>query len=156
MANALVALRAPFGTAGRAITALKKFETIDVGLEEEENYVGYKTDPSYNTKVIKGGKKYLTGKGVTEPRTYYMSFGLPMLSANQKGKAKVSTETTFGMPTIKPPSGKKRVISDNRTPFSSMFGMPTIKEPSRKKRVTSDNPTPFSSAMGWRTLSERD
>ena len=157
--NALVAVRAPFGMAGTAVTALKKFKPIDVGLESEELHIEAKTDPEISSSIIKGNKKFLTGKGVTERGMRFTPFGFPMLSSNQKGRASVDTSTVsakFGMSTIKQPSGKKNVSTGNPTPFSSLFGMKTIIQPKQRKSISRDNPTPFSSALGWPTIIEND
>ena len=150
-------MRAPFGTAGRAITTFRKFDTVDVGLAQEDTYIGYKTDPSYQTSVIKGGKRFLTGKGVTEPGTYFSPFGMPLLTKRQQGKAKVDTSTIsakFGMKLIKQPKAKKSLLTDNPTPFSRLFGMKLIKQPRNRSKPLIDNPTPFSSALGWPTLAD--
>ncbi len=153
--NTLVAIRAPFGTTGRALTALKKFDAIDVGLESQEAHISAQDDPEMQSSIIKGNKKFLTGKGVTESR-YISPFGFPLLSKNQRGKAKVDTKpvlsSKLGWRTTKPPKAGKRVLSDNPTPLSSMIGMSLIKKPRLRNSVMSDNPTPFSSALGWPTI----
>ncbi len=157
--NALVSVRAPFGQAGRAITALKKFDTIDVGLENEDVHIEAKDDPAYaNDSIIKGNKKFLTSDGATESGAHYMTLG-GLLSSNQRGKAKVDTSTIsskFGMKLIKQPKAKKNLLTDNPTPFSSLFGMKLIKKSRDGKKPLIDNPTPFSSALGWPVLADRD
>jgi hypothetical protein len=159
--NALVAVRAPFGMAGAAVTALKKFKPIDVGLESEESHISAVTDPEMSSSIIKGNKKFLTGKGVTESGMRFTPFGFPMLSKRQKGRASVDTSTIsakFGMPLIKQPPRKKSLTRNNPTPFSSLFGMKTIKQrrSSGGNSVISDNPTPLSSALGWPTIADKE
>ncbi len=156
--NTLVAVRAPFGTAGRAMTALKKFEAIDVGLASQEAHISAQDNPEMQSSIIKGNKKFLTGKGVTESR-YMSPFGFPLLSKNQRGRAKVDSSTIsskFGWRTTKPPKEGKRVLSDNPTPFSSLLGMKLIKKPRLRTSVMRDNPTPFSSALGLSTLTKSE
>jgi len=156
--NALVTVRAPFGRAGSAITTLKKFRPIDVGIDHEDTYIGYKTDPTYQTSVIKGGKKFLTGKGVTESGTYFSPFGTTLLSKTQRGKAKVDTSTIsakFGWKLIKQPKAKKTLLTNNPTPLSRLLGIKLVKKPRDGSKPLVDDPTPLSSALGWPTLTER-
>lgn len=156
--NALVSVRAPFGKAGSAITALKKFDAIDVGLENEDVHIEAKDDPQYATdSIIRGNRKFLTGDGALESGRHFMSFG-GLLSKSQRGKAKVDTSTIsakFGMKLIKQPKSKKNLLTNNPTPFSSLFGMKLIKESRDRRKPLVDNPTPFSSALGLPVLTDR-
>jgi len=153
--NAVVALRAPFGMAGSAISTLDRFDPLDEDIDiEQETHISAETDPDLAVpSIIKGNKKFLTHEGAVGTSTGFSEmFGLPLLTRRQGGKADVDTSTIsqkFGLKLLSPKQGGKARVGTST--ISERLGLKLIKKPSAGKSLI-DDPTPFSSALGWPTI----
>lgn len=150
--NGVVALRAPFGKAGDAISTLDRFDPIEVDIEQE-THISAVTSPENALSVIPGNKKFLTAEDAVGSGTGFSeSLGMPLLSSRQRGKAKVDTSTMserFGFKLLSRKQGGKAKV-DTST-ISEKLGLKLIKKPRDGKSIVR-NPTPLSSALGWPTI----
>jgi len=150
--NALIAVRAPFGMAGDAMSALRPFDAIEVDVEQEQ-HISYKTNPEDALSIIPGNKKFLTDRSSVGTGTGFSDmFGWSLLTDRQRGKASVETETIskkLGMPLLTNRQRGKAGVDTSTV--SEKIGLATIKKPRGGKSIIR-NPTPFSSALGWPTI----
>ncbi|GEM_PF-3343080 len=155
--NALVAVRAPFGRAGSAMTVFDRFDPIEVDVAEE-THIRAETDPRYAKSIIPGNKKFLTMESAVGSGTGFSdTFGMRLLSRNQRGKASVDTSTIsskFGMRMLS--SNQRGKAKVGTSTISEKMGLKLVKQPSAKKSIIRNNPTPFSSALGLPTLTDLD
>ena len=150
--KALVAVRAPFGMAGDAMSALKGFDAIEVDVEQEQ-HISYKTNPEDALSIIPGNKKFLTDRSSVGTGTGFSEmFGWSLLTDRQRGKASVETETIskkLGIPLLANRQWGKAGVDTSTV--SEKIGLATIKKPRGGKSIIR-KPTPFSSALGWPTI----
>jgi len=150
--NGVVALRAPFGRAGDAISTLDRFDPVEVDIEQE-THISAVTAPENALSIIPGNRKFLTSEDAVGSGTGFSeSLGMPLLSSRQRGKAKVDTSTIskkFGFTLLSRKQGGKAKV-DTST-ISEKLGLKLIKKPRGGKSIVR-NPTPFSSALGWPTI----
>jgi len=150
--SGVVALRAPFGKAGDAISTLDRFDPVDVDIEQEA-HISAAPAPEYSKSIIPGNKKFLTMDGAVGSGTGFSeSIGMPLLSSRQRGKAKVDTSTIsqrFGFKLLSRKQGGKAKV-DTST-ISEKLGLKLVKKP-REGTSVINNPTPFSSMLGWPTI----
>jgi len=148
----LLAFRAPFGMAGKAVTTLRKTDSVDIGIERSETHVGYELSDNGELSIIPGNRKFLTSERAVKNATSRVT-PAPYLTDRQRGKAKVGSWTVTGdrSKLIKQPKRRNNLLR-NPTPFSSLLGLKTIIEPKQRDAALTDNPTPFSSFFGWPTI----
>jgi len=148
--NSLLMLRAPFGSVGTAVSALNRFDAIEVDTEQE-TYIRPVDDPSMSSSIIPGNKKFLTSQSEIGSGTGFSeAFGMRLLSRRQQGKAKVGHSTKTGKREnllSRKQTGKAKV--SHRTVTGKRWNL--IKKPSAGTSVI-HNPTPFSSMLGWPTI----
>lgn len=155
--NTLLAVRAPFGMAGEAVSVLRKFDTIDVDVEQEQ-HVSYATSDDYRSSIIPGNRKFLTDPSNVGTGTGFSDMvGWSLVTDRQRGKANVGTSTvTGGKMGMRLVSRRQRGKANVGTStISGKLGLSTVKRPRGGKSIIR-NPTPFSSALGLPTVIEQD
>lgn len=153
--NALLVVRAPFGTALTAKRVLATTPSIDAGVAQTERYDG---GPSTGGSVMSGGELYMSWDGfppLSSGRTPFSSYLTMSVLSAPKRKDNLRTKNVQIMP-WKPLSDWKLGTKPSREPlpFSSMIGWKPLKERSPVRDLLSREKTPLSSAIGWKTLTD--
>lgn len=146
--NAVLALKAPFGSVGMAVSTLGDFDPIEVDAAQEL-YIAPKTNPEIMLSIIPGNKKFLTARSEVGHSTI-TGERRNLLSSNQKGRADTYHGTKMG--------SRKSQLSRNQKGRSkpkhyTVMGKRSslVKKPRAGTSLISD-PTPFSSFFGWSTI----
>lgn len=158
--NAMVAARAPFGTALKTIKTMDATDAIDQGFTRSTVDHSGGTEEFNKKRYLAGNMRYfssnMTRPVVNEGPAFSSRFGWKTLSSRKIfGNGIIEgSKKMFPGRQISHWSMGSSLISSGKPFLSSLIKWKTL-SPAPKVQLKTENTTPFSSAMGWRTLIRR-
>lgn len=152
--KALVVVRVPFmpiGAAKNAIETVDRFDSVNAGVANQNEYLREEPSSKYMTsKILKNHPRFLTGD-LPAPHRTFLTRNLDLSADNRIG----TISSKIGLPLLKRHKDKRSVILGGAFMSRKFLPFPLLKRHKDKLSVIRGGGTPFSTLLALPLLTRR-